>query len=129
MRQGFPPLSQLNTDLLKGSTGRTIAVILILLLAGGCGSPVFALPLLTGIAVQEQLSRLSHFVAALVTSKPHGAAQAVVENRGMPPNPPPSVAIRPEPPLSRSAREARVSGLELNLRSSAACRGDKRIEV
>jgi RHS repeat-associated protein len=48
-------------------------------------------------------------------SKPGAAAQQL-GNRGMPPNPTQSEAIRPERPQRKSDREARVARLELNLK-------------
>lgn len=98
----LPPFFHLNRGLHKGGLSRAISIILILLLAGSSGSPVFARSLGRGLAVlQGQLTRLSRFAPALAISKPRGAAQSVIENHGMPPNPPSSVGLRPEPPQSR----------------------------
>jgi len=110
--------------------GRAISIILILLLAGGSGSPVFARSLGSGLAVlQGQLTRLSRFAPALAISKPRGAAQSVIENHGMPPNPPSSVALRPEPPQSRSVREARVARLVLNVRGAVTLAPGESIQL
>jgi len=108
--------SHFNRDLFKGCIRRVVSIILMLVLAGGSGSPVFARSLVEPLAVlNEQLTRLSQFAAALATSKRHATAQEILEDRGMPPNPPASAAIRPEPPQARSVREARVARLVLNL--------------
>lgn len=109
----------LSRDPFEGFVGRAVSIGLILVLTGGSGSPLLAHSLAGGLAVVHgQLTRLSRFVPPLATSKSRGAGQAVVENHGMPPNPPPSTAIRPEPPQSRLAREARVTRLVLNLRGA-----------
>lgn len=109
--------SHLNRGLFKGCIRRSVSIFLMLVLACGSGSPVFGCSLAEPLVVlNEQLTRLSQFATALAPSKSHGAAQAILEDRGMPPNPPASAAIRPEPPRSRSAREARVARIVLNLR-------------
>ncbi len=114
-RKVFSPFSHLRRDLCKSRIGRAVSISLILVLSCGSGSPVFARSLAGGFsAAQERLPGLWHFMAGRAISKPR--SQGVVENRGMPPNPPPSASIRPEPPQSRPAREARVARLELNLR-------------
>lgn len=116
-RNILSPFSHLNGDLRRNGIGRAVSITLILVLAGGSGSPAFARPLAVGLAVvPEQVTRLRRFVPSLGISNPRGTSQAVFANRGMPPNPPPSAAIRPEPPQSMSTREARVARLELNLR-------------
>jgi hypothetical protein len=114
----FPLLSHLHRDLFKGSFGRAVSISLILILAGGSGTPVFALRLAGGrTALPLQATSWSRFAPTLGISKSGGAGQQL-ENRGMPPNPPQSEAIRPERPQRKSDREARVARLVLNLKDS-----------
>jgi len=61
------PFSHLNRNLHKGCIGRAVSIVLILVLAGGSGSPVLARSLAEGLAaVQGQLFR---FVPSLGISK------------------------------------------------------------
>ena len=96
-RNVLSSISHLNRDTFKACIRRTISGVLMVALAGGSGSPVFAGSLVEPLAVlNEQLTRLSQFVP-VITSKTYAAAQEILDDRGMPPNPPASAAIRPEP--------------------------------
>ncbi len=108
--------SHLSRRLSRARVGRLIAIAMILLLGGGPGSPVFARLLIQELDLDSQISSLS-LAPASGTGKTHGSSQVVLENHGMPPDPPRSASIRPDPPPSRSAREARVARLMLNLRN------------
>jgi septin family protein len=107
-RNVLSSFSHLNRDPLKSRIRRAVSIVLMLVLTGGSGSTMFARSLVESVsALNEQRTRLSQFVP-VVTSKPYAAAQEILEDRGMPPNPPASAAIRPEPPQTRSVREARA---------------------
>ncbi len=74
--------SHLNRDQFKGYIRRTVSIVLMLVLAGGSGSPMFARSLVEPVVVlNEQLTRLSQFANAPPTSKPHAAGQGILEDR------------------------------------------------
>lgn len=97
MFRNLPLYPQLSRGLSK-SVARAIAMILILAITG-CGSPVFARSMADGVmAARERVPSLSNFIVALGIQNWFRSSPPVAQNRGMPPDVPRSVGIRPGPP-------------------------------